>query len=176
LKEELTEKQNVNEENKNLKQKIAKNGELALETLACRSPSPFYDLFLKEQWLRVHIERIVSYIPLDHKGTNKILCNMYFSSIPERRNLLCELYIHNYLLLSNTIRNPNHFVGDVNLREFMFVLENELKRAHEKELYKGEELIFPLWIRPETNSITNIFKIHNKRMSHPKIMEIMIQV
>jgi hypothetical protein len=101
---------------------------------------------------------------------------MYFSSIPERRNLLCEFYLHNYLLPDNIDWNPNHFIGDINLRDFQFVLENELKRAHEKELYKGEEMIVPLWIRPETTSITTIFKNHKKRMSHPKIRAVMTQV
>jgi hypothetical protein len=82
---------------------------------------------------------------------------MYFSSPQERRNLLCEFYLHNYLMSDNTMWNPNHFIGDVNLRAFLSVLENELKRAHEKELYKGEESTVPLWIRPKVAHIPRYF-------------------
>jgi hypothetical protein len=73
---------------------------------------------------------------------------MYFSSIHERRNFICEFYLHNYLFPDNIVWNPNNFILDINLRDFQLVLENELKRPCENKSYKGEEMIVPLWIRP----------------------------
>lgn len=60
------------------------------------------------------------------------------------RNLICDLYLHYYSFIMSIVWIPNHFIGDINLRAFQSVMENELKRAHEMELYKAEELTTPL--------------------------------
>jgi hypothetical protein len=87
--------------------------------------------------VEIQIERIVLDMYVDHKRTGTTFCNRYFSSVLERRNLLSEFYIHNYLFHDNTDWNSNHFIGDVNLKAFLSILENEIKTTHAKELCKG---------------------------------------
>lgn len=100
---------------------------MAAKLLNCQPPSPVYALYLKGQRIHIEVEYLVSNLSFDLKEIGNIVHNV-FSGILERQNLLCELYLHNFVFPTNTVWNPYHFVGDINLRAFQSYLQNEIQR------------------------------------------------
>lgn len=64
------------------------------------------------------------------------------------KDLLCELYQHNFLLSPEKIWNPNPYVGDVQLRAFVSYLRNQANWVEPLKTFKHNfESI--LWVREE---------------------------
>lgn len=63
------------------------------------------------------------------------------------KNLLCELYLHNLVVLNDTKWNQVLYVGDVQLREAMSWIQNEISREHQATPYRDNEITIPLFMR-----------------------------
>lgn len=57
----------------------------------------------------------------------------------ERKNLLYELYLHNYVLLKKLSWSPNPYIGVVQLRAFMYWIQNKTTRFRVAKNYKVQK-------------------------------------
>jgi hypothetical protein len=62
------------------------------EMLTYRPPARVYALYLKEQWYKFQIKCCVSQQKGEIQNPSE-LCELYFNSLPQRKNLICELYL-----------------------------------------------------------------------------------
>jgi hypothetical protein len=139
-----------------LQQCVTKVTELILELMSCRSPSPVYTLFLKEQMVNFQLSRIT-------RGLNPSLQTPHelyavFQSVPMAlQNLLCELYVHNFAIPDNRDWNSLLYVGDVQFRAVMSWIQNEISRETQAAPYREKEMLEPLNIRPEVQNTRRTF-------------------
>lgn len=62
-------------------------------------------------------------------------------------NLLCELYLHNFIIPQEIEWNPLLCIGDVHLRAFMSWMHNETNYDRQLDTYRDVERSepLPLW-------------------------------
>jgi hypothetical protein len=95
-----------------LQQHVTKITELILELMNCKSPSPFYTLFLKEKMINFQLSQITRGLnPSLH--TPQEFYAAFKAALMTLQNLLCELYIYDLVVPDDTDWNSLLYVGDV---------------------------------------------------------------
>lgn len=94
-------------------------------TLAYKNPFRLYSIFLNEQLLIWKLLRI-SY-NLSHDPDDKEFVKSFTESTSAQQNLLCEFFIHNFFLERHVDFFLNFFVSEVQLREFISTMQNQIQ-------------------------------------------------
>jgi hypothetical protein len=63
------------------------------------------------------------------------------------QHLLCELYLHEYVLFGERKFNLSHYVGDIQLRDFTSFVSNQEKWKASHEAIKETQAEKLLWVR-----------------------------
>ena len=63
------------------------------------------------------------------------------------QRLLCEFYLHNFVLEEEVEKNPNPFVGDVQFQAFISFVVNQLKWFKAHNAFQRQEHRLDLWVR-----------------------------
>lgn len=85
---------------------------LYTDILACRSRANSYALFLLERYLQLDIKAIKVGKLVELKTIEDFINCFKHHAIKVQR-LLCEFYLHNFVLEEEIEKNPSHFVGNV---------------------------------------------------------------
>jgi len=96
---------------------IQQTTEIAFEGIYNKEPSRYYPLILHDRWAGFRLRQLAARQPHEVKQLDDFV-NMYLSVEMKDHNLLCEIYLHNFILPDNARWNPNPGVGDVQLRAF----------------------------------------------------------
>lgn len=98
------------------------------DTLSCRASATNYALFLMERYLLLKVKAIKAGKPTEIKTTlDFIKC---FREHNEKvQHLLCELYMHNFVLEDNMDSHPAPFIGDIQFQVFLCFAANQIKWA-----------------------------------------------
>ena len=115
--------------------------------LACRAPSTNYNVYLTEKFMIFKKNAIIQNIPL-RVESSYCFKEAYMSICNQEKDLLYELYQHNFLVPYNTKWNPNHVTGDVQLRVFVSYLRNQANWLDDLKIYLHNFEIL-LWFREE---------------------------
>jgi hypothetical protein len=75
--------------------------------------------------------------------------SIYLSVDMKDQNLLCELYLYNFILPDNARWNPNPKVGDVQLRAFTSHILGLVQWKKDAEFHKRMEAVAGLKVRDE---------------------------
>ena len=115
---------------------------LYTDVLECRSPTNNYVLLLLERYLLLKI-KVVRAGKLIKLKTNEDFINCCKQHGLKVQRLLCEFYLHNFVLEKEVEKNPNPFVRDVQFQAFISFVVNQLKcfKAHKK--FQRQENIGP---------------------------------
>jgi len=81
----------------------------------------------------------------------------------EERDILCEFYFYNCILPHPYDWNPNPYVGNIQLMDFVSWLRNEEMRAEELKNYMKEEQQTPLWNRAKAIRPKYVISNHHNR-------------
>ena len=111
---------------------------LADQALACRSPPRVYALYLKEQFLLFYLMLTLKNVNAEFKLAREFY-GLYQTLPPWQQNLLCELYVHNFVIPTETEWNPLLYIGDVHLKALMSWISNEENYDRHLNDYKEEE-------------------------------------
>ena len=65
------------------------------------------------------------------------------------QRLLCEFYLHNFILDKEVDVNPSCFIGDVQFQVFISFVVNQLKWLKAYNLFQKQEHSLDLWVRSE---------------------------
>ena len=98
-----------------LKTDTEKMFNLVQEVMACHLPASYYSLFLHERFLLFCMESIKNDISYEIEYGVKFLRIMRSHDVPTQ-HLMCEFYLHRYLLRLDREFNPVPYVGDIHLR------------------------------------------------------------
>lgn len=85
---------------------------LYTNVLACRSPTKNYALFLLERYLQLKIKAVKAGKPIELKIVDDFI-NCFKHHGVKFQRLICEFYLHNFILEEEMEKNPSPFVGDV---------------------------------------------------------------
>lgn len=87
---------------------------LYTDVLACRTPAKNYALFFLERYLQLKIKVVKAGVSIELKTIDDFIncCKHYGVKVQQ---FLCEFYLHNFVLEDETEKNPNPFVGDIQL-------------------------------------------------------------
>ena len=130
---------------------------LADQALACRPPPIFYDLCLKEQFLLFQLMLTLKNVNAKFKIAQEFY-GLYQTLPPWQQNLLCELYVHNFFIPSETQWNPFIYIGFIHLRALMSQMSNEENYYMQLNNYKDGERIEPLPLRVESSNPDKILR------------------
>lgn len=90
---------------------------LYTDVLASRVPTKNYASFLLERYLQLKIKAVKAGKPIELKTVDdSINCCKHYGVKVHR--LLCEIYLHNFILEEEMEKNPNPFVGDIQFQAF----------------------------------------------------------
>jgi hypothetical protein len=85
--------------------------------------------------------------------------------------LLCELYLHNFIMGENREDNPIPFIGDIQFQAFLYFTKNQTRWAREHKFFMKRENGLDLWIRGEPpKSFPSIMR-HKTFMKREKFIE-----
>lgn len=139
-----------------LQQRVIKVTELILDLVNCRSPSPVYTLFLKDQMINFQLSQITQGLnPSLH--TPQEFYVSFKSVLMALQNLLYELYIHNFVFLDDKDWNSLLYMGDVQFRAVMSWMQNEISKENQATPYREKEMFEPLYIQPQVQNIHKVF-------------------
>lgn len=99
--------------------------DMILELMQCRAPPRVYALYLKEQHLCFKLTHIVRELSPSFETTQEFY-HAYQNFPATIKNLLCELYLHNYVVSYDTEWNPLLYIGDIHLKALMSWIQNEI--------------------------------------------------
>lgn len=102
------------------------------EVLQVRQPSLVYSMYLKEQFLKWQVSRIRMGIHYALEIGAKFL-QVYFEGIEQEKYLICEFYVHDFLLSINTRFFLGAYIRDVQIQAFVSVLHNHVQWARDVE-------------------------------------------
>lgn len=101
-----------------LKDKVDNVVALVHQMMASKTPPRVYALHLKERHISFKLSRVISGLGPSIE-TPREFFQACQSSPLEVKNLLCELYLHNYVVPNDHDWNPLIYIGDIYLKEFM---------------------------------------------------------
>lgn len=134
-----------------LQAKVDTVASMVLELMQCRAPSSVYALYLKEQYLCFKINCIVRDLS-PSLDTPKEFYNVYQNSPTTIKNLLCEFYLHNYVVTSDNEWNPLLYIGDIQLKALISWTQNEISMGAHAKTYRNLEFDCPLPLRAEAKN------------------------
>ena len=99
---------------------------LYTNVLACRSLTTNYALFLLERCPLLKIRAMRASKPIELRTTEDSIncCKQHGVKV---QMLLCEFYLHNFVLENEVENNTNPFVRDVQFQTFISFAVNQLK-------------------------------------------------
>jgi hypothetical protein len=68
------------------------------EMFSSRPLARVYIVYLREQWYKILLEKKIFSLSLPTRKSEEFT-DIYQSCIVEKKNLLCEFYLHNYVIL-----------------------------------------------------------------------------
>ena len=111
---------------------------LADHALACRPPPRVYALCLKEKYLLLQLMLTLRNVNVEFKYAQEFY-GLYQTLPTWQQNLLCELYVHNFVIPAETEWNPLLYIGDVYLKARMSWMSNEANYDRQLVNYRDEE-------------------------------------
>lgn len=131
-------------------------GQIMDGVLSCSAPSTNYNVFLTEILLMFKKNAIINNKPFQVKYKHGFI-EAYRACMNLKKDLLYELYQHNFLVSLNKKKNPNPDVGDVQLRAFVSYLRNQASWVEDlKNFKRSSESI--LWVRGEYEIPVEVIK------------------
>lgn len=97
---------------------------LANQIITCRPPPRIYTIYLKEQFLLFQLMMNLKDIDIGFRSAQEFY-GLYQTLPSWQQNLLCELYVHNFIIPIETQWNPLLYIGDIHLRALMSWMHNE---------------------------------------------------
>jgi len=88
---------------------------LVQEVMACHPPASCYSLFFHECFLLFYMESVKNKISYEIEDDIQFLWIMRSHDVPTQ-HLMCEFYLHGYLLSLDRDFNPVPYVEDIHLR------------------------------------------------------------
>lgn len=134
------------------------------DVLACRSPATNYALFLLEWYLLLKINVVRAGKPIE-LGTIEDFINCCKKHGVKVQRLLCEFYLHNFILENEVEKNPNPFVGDFQFQAFILFAVNQLKWFKAYNAFQIQEHGLDLWVRSEPKQPLQMFTNHKSLMT-----------
>ena len=120
------------------------------QALACRPPPRVYALCLKEKFLLFQLILTLKNVNAEFKSAQEFY-GLYQILAPWQWNLLCELYVHNFVIPIKTKWNLFLYIGDVHLKALMSWISNEENYDRQLNDYRDEEREEALPLRVETS-------------------------
>jgi hypothetical protein len=96
---------------------VQQTTEIAFEGIYSREPPKSCPLFLHDRWATFRLKQLAAGQPHEIKQPDDFVI-IYVSTEMKDQNMLCELYLYNFILPDNDHWNPNPGVGDIQLRAF----------------------------------------------------------
>lgn len=118
------------------------------ELMQRRAPPRVYAMHLRERYLNFKLNRIVRDLSPSLE-TPEEFYDAYQTSPAAVKNLLCELYLHNYVVPSDSEWNSLLYIGDIHLTALMSWIQNEISMGAQARAYKDFEFDCPLPLRKE---------------------------
>ena len=137
---------------------------LAKQLMCCRNPSPFYPIFLYEQFYVFQLRAIKSDKPYQIIDPKSFL-KAYSSSDSADQHLLYELYLHEYICVMDRKFNMSPYVGDIQLHVFASFVQNQVRCEIAHSAAEHNEKNVTLWVRGELKPL------HDIRMQHTSLLE-----
>ena len=91
-----------------------------------RPPLNLYSVFLKENLISLRLSTVTMRYH-DHIETEDQFSVAFSRSNDEEQDFLCELYMHNLIMVDYEDWDPSPRVGELQLRAFMSFMRNKLK-------------------------------------------------
>ena len=123
---------------------------LADQALACRPPPRVYALWLKEKFLLFQLMLTLKNMNVEFKSAQEFY-GLYQTLPPWQQNLLCELYVYNFVIPLETEWNLFLYIGYVHLKSLMLCMSNEENYDRHLNDYRDEERAQPLPLRAESS-------------------------
>ena len=120
------------------------------QALACRPPPRVYALYLKEKFLLFHLMLTLNNVNVEFMLAQKFY-GLYQNLPPWQQNLLCELYVHNFVIPMETEWNSFLYIGDIHLKALMSWMSNEENYDRQLNDYRHEEGAEPLPLREKSS-------------------------
>ena len=80
----------------------------------------------------------------------------------DKKKLLYELYIHNFIIPIENQWNPLLYIGDIHLRALMSWMHNEANYDRQLNNYRDEEIIEPMPLRAKSKKLEEILRYYFK--------------
>ena len=109
-------------------------------------PSNTYYVFLKEQLISFRLLMLTMGCN-DHIETKDQFIASLSRSNDEEQDFLCELYMHNPVMIDYEDWDPNPHIGEVQSRAFMSFMRNHLKWNNATTAVENIEWEDALWVR-----------------------------
>ena len=116
---------------------------LADQFITCRPPSRVYAMCLKEQFSLFQLMMTMRNIDYEFKNA-RYFYNVYQTFPSWQNNLLCELYLHNFIIPQETKWNTLLYIWDVHLRALMSWIHNETNYDRQSDTYRELDRSEPL--------------------------------
>jgi hypothetical protein len=133
---------------------------LVQEVMACRPPASCYSLFLHERFLLFCMESIKNEISYKIEDGVQFLRIMRHHDVPTQ-HLMCEFYLHGYLLRLDREFNPVPYVGDIHLRALTSYTFNQISWQKAFNTFESNQVTKPFIVRGEHERSVTMFTKHN---------------
>ena len=127
------------------------------QVMAYRPPPRVYSFYLKEQFLLFQLMMTIRDVNFEFKNAQDFY-SMYQTLPSWKKNLLCELYLHNFIIPHETKWNPLLYIGDVHLRALMSWMHNEKNYDRKLDAYRELEKFEPLSLRAESCKLDELLR------------------
>lgn len=139
-----------------LKDKVDNVVALVPQMMACRTPPRVYALHLKERHLSFKLSRVIYGLNPSIETLDEFFQVYQFSPL-EVKNMLCEMYLHNFIVPNDPDWNSLLYIGEIHLRAFMSWIQNEVSWGKQFETYMERELHTPLPLRAKSSNPLDIY-------------------
>lgn len=119
---------------------------LAGEVMACRSPASCYSLFLHEHFLLFYMEGIKNEISYEIEDGVQFLRILRSHDVPTQ-HLMCEFYMHGYLLCLDREFNPVPYVGGIHLTTLTSYTFNQISWQKDFNTFESNKVTKPSIVR-----------------------------
>lgn len=133
---------------------------LVQEVMACRPPASCYSLFLHERFLLFCMESIKNEISYEIEDGVQFLRILRSRDVPTQ-HLMCEFYLHGYLLRLDKDFNPVPYVEDIHLRALTSYAFNQIHWQKACNTFESNRVTKPLIVRGEHERSVTMFNKHN---------------
>lgn len=133
---------------------------LAQEVMACRPPPYFYSLLLHEHFLLLCMESIKNDIIYKIEDGVQFLRIMRHHDVLTQ-HLMCEFYLHGYLLFLDREFNLVPYVGDIHLRVLTSYTFNQISWQKAFNTFESNQVTKPFIVRGEHERSFTMFTKNN---------------